>query len=46
LPVSSGLTGRDRGSFEEGRFGWRRGMKDTVVQLEGVDGEDGKDEED
>ena len=33
-----------RGSFEEGRVGWRRGMKDTVVQLGGVDAEDGKDD--
>jgi hypothetical protein len=34
----------DRGSFEEGRVGWRRGMKDTVAQQE-VDGEDGEDGE-
>jgi len=29
----AGVVWTDRGSFEEGGVGWRRGMDDTVVEL-------------
>jgi hypothetical protein len=29
----AGVVRTDRGSFEEGGVGWRRGMDDTVVEL-------------
>lgn len=41
----AGVVWTDIGSSEEGGVGWRRGMKDTVVQLESKGGEEGEEEE-